>query len=300
MPELPEVEVLVRHLRPRLLHQPVRSVAVRRARFIRPTSIAALRHAMVGASFSKIVRQGKYLVFTLYHPHPKRNGFVTVLAHLGMTGRIYLQPHRRALPRHAAVVMTLSSARLVFEDTRYFGRLTLDLSPLARLGPEPLSARFSIQQFTEALRRSQQPIKCRLLDQSVAAGVGNIYAAEALFLARINPTIPAARLTTAQIRALHRAIRAVLRAAIRYGSTVPLDWAGTGQRDGVFYYGRTDADRPGYQERLRVYDRAGQPCVRCGTHLQRIQQAGRGTFFRPRCQRVGRQPRTPHARQIPC
>lgn len=286
MPELPEVEILVRHLRGILRDREIRSVQVRRAKVIRPFTPTQLRQALVGWSFTLVRRRGKYLVFTLRNHD--RSARLQLLGHLGMTGRIYVQERRRPLARHAAVVFDLSPHRLVFEDTRYFGRLSLDLSPLDRLGPEPLSPRFTIAGFAHALQRSTQPIKVRLLDQSLVAGIGNIYASEALFNARIHPELPACSLTARQVVGLRRAIRVVLANAIRGGSTVPLDWAGANQRDRLFYYGRAEGAPDLYQERLRVYDRARLPCRRCRTPIRRITQANRSTYYCPECQNPGR------------
>jgi formamidopyrimidine-DNA glycosylase len=282
MPELPEVEVLVRHLRPLLRHRSIQSVEVRRSKVISPTSEPELRRALVDSRFTALARRGKYLVFSLQHR--RQPGSFNLLGHLGMTGRIYLQDRRRPLPRHTAVVLSLGEHQLVFEDTRYFGRLTLDLASLNRLGPEPLSRQFTTPRLAAALHRSAQPVKVKLLDQSLVAGIGNIYASEALFHARLHPELPARTLTPPQIRGLRTAIRRVLTTAIRWGSTVPLDWAGTGPRDGLFYYGRPKGTPNFRKERLRVYDRFGQPCRRCQTAIRQITQAGRSTFFCPHCQ----------------
>jgi formamidopyrimidine-DNA glycosylase len=216
---------------------------------------------------------------------PGRTEPITLVGHLGMTGRMYLLPAKAGLPKHAAVVLDLGGQNFIFEDTRYFGRLTLDDSALARLGPEPLGAAFTAKRFTDALDRSRQAIKVRLLDQSLLAGVGNIYASEALFRAGVAPALPARRLTAAQARRLWRAIRAVLREAIACGSTVPLNYTGQGMRDGLFYFGGAPGAPDYYEERLRVYDRAGKPCPKCGTAIKRRVQAARSTFYCPWCQR---------------
>ena len=258
MPELPEVEVLVRHLAPLLEGRTIRAVHVHRAKVVAPASPRQFTRALLGAKFCGVSRRGKYLLFRLRQA--RRAEPRTVAGHLGMTGRMYLLPAKAPLPRHAAVVLNLGRENFVFEDTRYFGRLTLDLGALARLGPEPLGREFTAEQFAEALGRSAQPIKVRLLDQSLLAGVGNIYASEALFRAGIAPTLPARRLRQAQVERLWRAIREVLRQAIACGSTVPLNYAGQGARDGLFYFGRAPGAPDYYEERLRVYDRAGQPC----------------------------------------
>ncbi len=282
MPELPEVEVLVRHLRPLLLRQTVRGVQVRRPKVLRPTSLGEFRRTVQGAQFLDVSRRGKYLLFKLRAAHESAPRIL--LGHLGMTGRMYLLPAGQGVPKHAAVVLGLGGLNFVFEDTRYFGRLTLDCSSLERLGPEPLDGEFTAERLRLALRSSRQAIKVRLLDQSVVAGVGNIYASEALFRAGISPGTPARRLQAQQVRRLWRAIRDVLSEAIDWGSTVPLNYAGTGHRDGLFYFGRKPGMPDYYEERLRVYDRAGQPCCRCGSLIRRLVQAGRSTYYCPRCQ----------------
>ncbi len=282
MPELPEVEVLVRHLDPVLEHQRIRAVEVRRPKVIAPCSSRQFARALIGARFETVTRRGKFLVFTLRAPGPRRS--FTVLGHLGMTGRMYLLPRNQSLPKHAAVVLSLGPRNFVYEDPRYFGRLTLNADPLNRLGPEPLGDQFTVQALTASLARSSQPIKIKLLDQSLVAGIGNIYASETLFRARISPLIPARKLSPAQVGRLWRAIRAVLREAIRFGSTVPLDWSRHGRSDRLFYYGLAAGVIDYYEERLRVYDRAGLPCVSCGTAIRQRVQGARSTYYCPVCQ----------------
>lgn len=201
-----------------------------------------------------------------------------------MTGRMYLQSSRRPVAKHAAVILRLGKLSFVYEDTRYFGRLTLDDKSVLRLGPEPFAAEFSPAYFRAALQRSAQPIKVKLLDQSLVAGVGNIYASEALFRAAISPKLPARKLSPKSVERLRQALIDVLDEAIQLGSTLPLDWSGGGARDGLFYYGRTDGAVDYYAERLMVYDRAGQPCLQCGAAIRRIVQAARSTFYCARCQ----------------
>ena len=283
MPELPEVEVLVRHLLPLLRGRTIRTVDVRRPKVIAPASARTFTRSVRGASFAGVSRRGKYLVFDLHTPRTARP--LCILGHLGMTGRMYLLAAKAPLPKHAAVVMELGRTKFVFEDTRYFGRLTLDLRALAKLGPEPLGPEFTVKRFADALSRSAQAIKVKLLDQTLLAGVGNIYASEALFRAGIAPTLPAWRLRQAQVERLWRALREVLSEAIACGSTVPLNYAGQGARDGLFYFGRAPGAPDYYEERLRVYDRAGRPCPQCGTMIKRRVQAARSTFYCPRCQR---------------
>ena len=283
MPELPEIEVLARHLRPLIRGKTIRGVNVRRAKVLAPTSLRKFRQTLLGAKFTGLSRRGKYLLFQL---RAKTGGKpVTLLGHLGMTGRIYPARKNERPPRHAAVVLDLGGENLIYEDTRYFGRLTLDNSAVKRLGPEPLDGAFDQSAFGRSLKRSRQAIKIKLLDQTLVAGIGNIYASEALFRARISPRLPARRLTVSQVARLWRAIRKVLAEAIECGSTVPLNFGGN-ETNGLFYFGRAAGAPDYYEERLRVYDRAGRPCPNCGRLIKRIRQAGRSTFYCPRCQRA--------------
>lgn len=284
MPELPEVEILLRHLRPLIRGATIRSVDVRRAKVLAPTSPRQFRQVLLGAKFVGITRRGKYLLFKL---RPKRGRQPAILlGHLGMTGRMFLARTSAPLPKHAAVVLGLGRGQFIYEDTRYFGRLTLDTSPVTKLGPEPLGTTFDWQSFARALKRSRQAIKVKLLDQTLVAGIGNIYASEALFRARISPRLPASKLNAAQVQWLRRTIREVLAEAIACGSTVPVNFGENRKRDGFFYFGHAAGAADFYEERLRVYDREGQPCRNCGSPIKRILQAARSTFFCPMCQRA--------------
>lgn len=284
MPELPEVEVLVRHLRPLLRDKKIRAVNVHRAKVIRPDTPTRLRRILTGATFRDVSRRGKYLLFQLQNGRGKPP--IQLVGHLGMTGRMFLTRKNEPLPKHAAVVLDLGREHFIYEDPRYFGRFSLNSDILPRLGPEPLSRNFTPTIFAAALAGRKRAIKVRLLDQDLVAGIGNIYASEALYRARINPRRAAGQLKPPQIRALWRAIRAVLNEAIRFGSTVPLHYGAGAQRgDRLFYYGLRTETPAYYSERLRVYDRAGQPCGRCQTPIKRLVQAGRSTFYCPQCQR---------------
>jgi formamidopyrimidine-DNA glycosylase len=237
---------------------------------------------LIGAKFTGVSRRGKYLLFEL---GSKTSGKpMTLLGHLGMTGRMFLAGKKEPLPKHAAVVFDLGAKNFIYEDTRYFGRLTLDISAVAKLGPEPLDESFSPEFFARSLKNSRQPVKVKLLDQSLVAGVGNIYASEALFRAGISPRRAANKLTAAQIKKLWRSIREVLMEAIDCGSTIPLNFS-AGKSDGLFYFGQAAGAPDYYEEKLRVYDRAGRPCVKCGSKIRRIVQAARSTFFCGRCQK---------------
>lgn len=283
MPELPEVEVLVRALRPLLTNRVIKGVEVRRSRILRPTSPETFKKSTFKARFSGVERRGKYLLFSLRRPGDRQP--LVILGHLGMTGRMYLAPRRAPLPKHTALVLNLGREHFIFEDTRYFGRMTIELDAVSRLGPEPLGKDFTADYLRGTLLRSSQPVKVKLLDQSLVAGLGNIYASEALFRARISPRVAARSLRATQIASLWSAIRDVLAEAIRFGSTVPLNFSGVGARDGLFYFGGPPESRGFYEEHLSVYGRAHQPCPTCGSIIKRFLQAGRSTFYCPRCQR---------------
>lgn len=283
MPELPEVEVLVRHLRPVLHGKTIRSLRVNRAKILRPTSERELKRVLTGAKFKSLSRRGKYLLFGLHSPALRKD--ITLLGHLGMEGRMFVAGKDEPLPKHTPVVFELNRGNFVFEDTRYFGRMTFDLSAIEKLGPEPWDENFTPEFFARELKRSRQPVKVKLLDQSLVAGVGNIYASEALFRAKISPKRAANNLTLAQVKALHRTIREVLEQAIAGGSTVQLNF-GARKTDGLFYFGRAADATNYYEERLQVYDRAGKPCLNCDSPIKRIVQAARSTFYCPHCQKI--------------
>jgi len=292
VPELPEVEVLVRHLSPLLERKMIRQVTVFRPKVIRPNSAPVLARTLTGARFVGVNRRGKYLLFQL--ERAEKSGPFLLLGHLGMTGRMYLLRQNAALPKHTSVALDLGRQKFVFEDTRFFGRLTLDTSLLKGLGPEPLSEEFTPEYFHLHLRRSAQSIKVKLLDQRLVAGVGNIYASEALFRAGISPRLTARRLRPDEVERLWNGIREVLTEAINCGSTVPLNFVGSGTRDNLFYFGRAPETPDYYAERLQVYDRAGSPCPNCGSEIKRLVQAARSTYFCPQCQRL------PHRRLSMC
>jgi formamidopyrimidine-DNA glycosylase len=172
MPELPEVEVLVRHLRPLMVGRKIRGVEVRRTKVLHPTAPIVLKRQLEGATFQSLERRGKYLLFTLQPARGRQP--VQLVGHLGMTGRMFVTTAKAPLPKHTAVVLDFGRQRFVYEDQRYFGRFTLDLRSVAKLGPEPLSLEFSADYLQRELKRSRQRIKVKLLDQTLVAGVGNI------------------------------------------------------------------------------------------------------------------------------
>lgn len=211
------------------------------------------------SGIEEVERRGKYIVFSL------ERGFLVF--HLRMTGRLIVGD----LPvDDARAVFRLEGGYLSFVDPRRLATLEYARELHLDLGPEPLG---DLSWLPEALRKSRRPIKLWLLDQRKIAGIGNIYAAEILFQAGIDPRRPANSLTDEEIRRLQEAIPAVLEKAIRYRGTTFSDY-------------RDPQGNPGeFQGLLQVYQRAGEPCYRCGTPIQRIELGGRGTYFCPRCQR---------------
>lgn len=206
-----------------------------------------------------------------------------LVVHLRMTGRFLYLPPEAPLPKHTHALFYLDNERrLVFTDQRHFGLMKLvaaaalsDAKELRRLAPEPLSEAFTPAYLHAALARSRRTLKETLLDQTRVSGLGNIYAAEAMHIARINPFKSASTLSRRRIPRLHEAIIAVLVEAITHGSTMNVD---PEDIEGSYYGGA-------YEGHWRVYDREGQPCPDCRASIRRIMHAGRSTFFCPRCQR---------------
>jgi formamidopyrimidine-DNA glycosylase len=271
MPELPEVETVVRGLRRFLPGRRVRRVHCRFPGAV-STGARALQQALRGRVFEGVERHGKYLFLRL-------SGGRQVALHLRMTGQLLLVPRAEVLDAHCHLEFDLDDGqrKLVFRDVRKFGRLELLPGSTAEyirakgLGPDALRIRPEI--LHRSLRRTDRCLKAALLDQGVLAGLGNIYTDEVLFRERLSPRRRSSSLSRRRVDALARRIREVLRAAIRR--------RGTSISDYVDARGR----RGGFQFALQVYGREGQPCVRCGTAILRSKVAGRGTWTCPRCQR---------------
>ena len=227
-----------------------------------------------------VVRRGKFLLLPLL----RADGAVAdeLVIHLGMTGVISSKPPSG----HLRLTLTLDGPHpdtLYFRDPRRFGRFLVvprgvyaTLPTLAAMGPEPLEGGFTVAGFAVALGRSRAPIKGVLLSQRAVSGVGNIYADEALWRTRIHPLTPAARLSRAQVRGLHTAIREILAAALEMQGTTLYD------------YRTVNGAVGNYLEKLDAYGHAGDPCPRCGTALERMVVVQRGTHLCPRCQRLPR------------
>ncbi len=270
MPELPEAETIVRGLAPHLV-----GVRIARVRLSRPDVVHAgrstLSRALRGRIVQTIHRRGKRIALRL-SPHG------SLVFALGMSGRLTLATVDQPVLRHTHLrVVFDNDAELRFCDPRRFGGIWFFNRPQSdgqppplRLGPEPLGIKLS--QFRSLVRRRRQ-IKALLLDQHTLAGLGNIYCDEALHRARIHPQTRAADLNDAEVGALWRAIRNVLRAAIRAGGSTISDFRSADGSEGYF------------QVRHRVYGRTGQPCRSCRTPIERQITAGRSTHFCPTCQR---------------
>jgi len=273
VPELPEVETVVCDLRPLLVGRHLGSVRVSKQRLRRPwsKSWAAL---LDGRRVEAVARQGKWIVLAL-------DETVRLVFHLGMTGQLRVVSAAEPVAKHTHLVIDLDGGQeqLRFRDVRRFGSATVfpDGPALARflkqsgLGPEPLD--LDAATWRQKLGRTDRCLKAVLLDQRVVAGVGNIYADESLFEARLHPARKASGLSAAEVGRLGRAVATVLRRAIeRRGSTI---------RD----YVGASGQRGGYQDEFRVYKRTGQSCPRCDTPIEAVRLAGRSTHYCPNCQR---------------
>ncbi len=280
MPELPEVETVRQGLAAAMTGLRLQEVTLRRADLRLPFP-DGFSPSVTGRRVMGLRRRAKYLLMDL------DNG-LTVIMHLGMSGRFTIlppeaQPAWPSLGPHDHVVFDLEDgARVVYADPRRFGLMTLcararlDSHPLlAHLGAEPLGASFTADYLSAALRRRRTAIKSALLDQKIVVGIGNIYACEALFQARISPRRSSHTVPGRRAGRLVDAIRAVLEAALAAG--------GSSLRD----YARTDGELGYFQHSFAVYDRAGAPCPRpgCSGTIRRLAQGGRSSFYCPACQR---------------
>ncbi len=263
MPELPEVETTRRRLLPLLQGKRLEALEHQDPRRYRRTEEAQ------GRIILDLKRRGKFLLLEL-------EGGKELVVHLGMTGgfRLGPTPYTRAIFR-------LEASALYFHDPRRFGRILCvdqgdyrEIPLLKAMGPEPLSEAFRFEAFYQGLRASLRPLKALLLDQRLVAGLGNIYADEALHRAGLHPARPGASLEEGEARRLYRTIREVLGEALALGGST------LGDRT----YQQPDGKPGSFQARHRVYARAGLPCLSCGTPILRLRLAGRGTHFCPRCQ----------------
>jgi len=271
MPELPEVETVVRDLRPHLIGRTIVDAQVRWRKTIATPSAREFVRAIHGCKITAITRRAKYLIFHLAKSQQK----LFWLVHLRMTGGFHLDAPATPRDKHMHVILKLSDGyELRFRDTRKFGRMWLVDDPqtvLARLGPEPLD--ISLREFHSLFEKRRGYLKPLLLDQNFLAGIGNIYADESLWYARLHPLRRAESLTRAERARLYRAIRRVLTRAIAVGGT-SID----------VMYKRVNGMSGGFQDSLRAFDREERPCRRCGTPIVKTIVGQRGTHYCPTCQ----------------
>lgn len=276
MPELPEVEHVVRALRRVVVGRRIVATEIRFPKLITPTSPSAFIRKLKGSMITGAARRGKFILIELDSDR-------VIAVHLRMTGKFLYLSAEDALPKHARAIFYFDNdRRLVFSDQRKFGVMKLvarsrlsKTNGIAKLAPEPFSDEFSSAYLKATLARSRRTLKTLLLDQTRVLGLGNIYAAEALFRAGINPFKIAAELSAKRIARLHSAILDVLTDAIADSSTSRIDL----ERPDGFSYGEA------FERFWQVYEREGEPCVKCGARIRRATQGGRSTYWCPRCQR---------------
>lgn len=273
MPEMPEVETVRRTLTPLAVGKTIKRVDVWYDKVI-VGDVKSFQQQLKGKTIEKIDRYGKYLLFRL--------GDLTIVSHLRMEGkyRLITADAPREKHEHLQFIFTDGSA-LRYDDVRKFGRLQLVetgteriVTGIKHLGPEALSPEFTEDYFAKALKNKTKKIKNLLLDQTVVAGLGNIYVDEVLWQAKINPVAESKDLTKQQVQDLYEAINSTIKEAIKLGGTT------------VHSFLNAEGQAGGYQDRLEVYGRAGENCLRCGGKLVKIKVNGRGTTYCPNCQRL--------------
>lgn len=272
MPELPEVETIRRTLALHVLNLKIEEVILRWTGAVVGYEGYSFEEIVRGLSLQSIERRGKYLLITL------EEGW-SIIAHMRMTGRLNYYPQSQDPEKHTHVILKLSKGELHFTDTRKFGRLQLvrteerlNQPSLERLGPEPLEEEFTPEELGRRLSRRKLALKTALLDQTVVAGIGNIYADESLFRAGLSPVRLANSLSQKELEVLYTAICEVLQEGI--------DANGTSFRD----YQDANGEKGAFQKALKVYGRGGEACMLCGRPLTKKRMGGRTTVFCPECQ----------------
>jgi len=268
LPELPEVETIKRELSSNIVGRRLINVTILDSKPIKRPSVEEFPRKLMGQTITGLERRGKYLIFRLSRDK-------ALVIHLKMTGSLLLNP--KQTDRYTRVIFHLDDgSQLVFNDRRRLGAIWLvenELSAIHKLGPEPLGPSFTAETLAQRLHKRQAPIKAVLLDQGFIAGIGNMYADEALFAAKINPMRQANSLSSGEITRLHQAIIDVLKSAISSkGASIDTYIRPTGQLGTA-------------HNNFRVAHRGGQPCPVCGTHIQRIAIRNRGSYFCPKCQK---------------
>ena len=269
MPELPEVETVARSLRRRLTGKKILDICNEWPKHLATHDLDTMRQRISGTAINGIDRRGKYIVFTL-------DSCDSLIIHLKMTGQLLIQPTSMPVPDHVHTVFLLSgSEELRFRDVRKFGRVYLAANSddvLGKLGPEPLSESFTPALLYMMLAKRRRIMKPLLLDQEFIAGIGNIYADESLFMARLAPKRTSNTISRSESDLLHWSIQLTLQSAIENGGVTIND------------YRQPDGSEGEMQNSLRVYGREGEPCFRCAGVVDRIVLGSRSTYFCPSCQ----------------
>ncbi|MEW6171929.1 MAG: DNA-formamidopyrimidine glycosylase [Bacillota bacterium] len=273
MPELPEVETIRRQLNDKITGLTIIDCAVYLEKTVRKPSPEVFRNQIRGRKILGVSRRGKYLLFSL-------DGGYSLIVHLRMTGQLIWENDTEPLPRHTHLVFHLDRGRLRLTDLRQFARVSLlaaeeckKQAGLDKLGPEPLESEFSENYLAAVLQKSRRRLKPLLLEQQTVAGVGNIYADESLYRAGLHPNRVASDLSIREASALYSAIKEVLQEGIAHRGTSLRNYVDADGREGT------------HQDFLKVHGRAGRPCPRCNTPVQKIRLGGRGTYFCPECQK---------------
>ncbi|MBI5787713.1 MAG: bifunctional DNA-formamidopyrimidine glycosylase/DNA-(apurinic or apyrimidinic site) lyase [Candidatus Schekmanbacteria bacterium] len=272
MPELPEVESIVRGLRPNICGKVIWQIEILDSRLLPNITPPDLQNKVTGRTIGQLQRRGKFILFVLANKS-------CLLAHLRMTGKYLYFPAQKSAGRYTRMIISFSDgSQLHYEDLRRFGQLSFhasqsDIPSLADLGPEPFSAEYSVSYLQKKFASGKRPVKVLLLDQRIIAGIGNIYACEILYRAGISPYRPTNLISKQETERLVAATREILEKAIQCQGTTISD------------YVMSNGDTGSFQECLNVYERGGESCNVCSTPVKRVKQAQRSTYFCPTCQK---------------
>jgi len=275
MPELPEIETIRSGLERVLIGETIRQIKIRETRLRQPVNGAKLKKWIAGQQVTSLHRRAKYLLCELENR-------AHLVIHLGMSGRLLYCEKTLPLQKHDHIQFVFNNGReLRFCDPRRFGMVDAvppgalpDYIHFLNLGPEPLSPQFTAEYLATRAKKLSRPIKNFLMDAAIVVGVGNIYASESLFRAGVNPKKPSGKLRQLEWENLARSVRETLKLAIATGGTTLND----------FY--NSDGEMGYFQQHLMVYDRAGELCHACKSKIRRMVQAGRSSFYCPRCQKL--------------
>ncbi len=274
MPELPEVETVRRGLSELVTDKQITGIELLYPKIIQGDPQEFIKE-LTGKKFEKIDRRGKYLLFRF-------SGELTMVSHLRMEGKYSVKSSEMPLDKHTHVVFDLDDGtQLRYNDVRKFGRMHLvktgtedDLAALKKLGPEPTPETFLVDEFYQELQKKKKVIKTALLDQTIVAGLGNIYVDEVLWMTKIHPETKCFEITYEQTQKLHDNIILELNRAIKAHGTT------------VFTFAGANAEIGSFQNQLNVYGKKGEPCARCQTPIEKIVVGQRGTHFCPHCQKL--------------